>query len=144
MRATPAIFAFALALAALTARAAQPTKRPTDAERGEQLYRRHCVACHGVRNAGDGPATAALVRPVPDLAGTTSASEEMVRVVLKGNGAMPGYEATFDRPDAVRVLKFMADLGPGKALTDPPVKGKPAEKPKEPVNEPPDDDVQGG
>lgn len=100
------------------AEAAQPTKRPTDEERGEELYRRHCVSCHGVRNGGQGPATTALVHPVPALQGKVTTQKDHIHVVLKGKGAMPGFEASFDRQDAVRVLKYMRSLGPTKALPD--------------------------
>jgi mono/diheme cytochrome c family protein len=99
-----------------TALAAQPSKRPTDAERGEQLYRRHCVACHGTTNQGDGPATAQLVVSVPDLVGKVTAEGDMVRSVDKGKGAMPGYASTFEVADAIRVLKYMKTLGPDHPL----------------------------
>lgn len=113
--------------------AEQPKTRPSDAERGEELYRKHCVQCHGVRNAGDGPVAAAMVAPVPDLQGQLEAKEPFITVILFGKGAMPGYEATFHKQDAVRVLKYQASLGPAKSL--PPVAGKkvvpkPVEVPK--------------
>lgn len=109
---------FVLLAAAL---AAQPSKRPTDAERGEELYRRHCLACHGVANDGKGPLASVMVHPVPSLVGKVEVDEEQVRVVLKGREAMPAYEATFDAADARRVLGFMkglsadSPLGPEKA-----------------------------
>ncbi len=118
------------------AAAKQPTKRPTDEERGEELYRRHCVACHGVRNGGQGPATTALVHPVPALQGKVTTKNDHVHVVLKGKGAMPGFEASFDRPDAVRVLKYMRSLGPDKALPSRSERAKPDKKrplPRKPV-----------
>lgn len=122
----------------VAASAAQPTKRPSDAERGEELYRRHCVACHGVRNGGDGPATPALVAEVPDLVGKVTSGEEAIKLVLKGRGAMPGYEASFDRHDAVRVLTFMSGLGPDKELGA-------AGRPKSPKGVAgPDPDAEGG
>ncbi|MEZ4321176.1 MAG: cytochrome c [Myxococcota bacterium] len=113
--------------------AAQPTTRPTDEARGEELYRRHCVSCHGTRNGGQGPAAAALVSPVPALHGKVDTREPMVRAVLRGVNAMPGFEASFDRADAVRVLKYMATLGPDKALPDRPTKNEPARKPPQKV-----------
>ena len=109
-------------LIAASSWAAQPTKRPTDEQRGEQLYRRHCAACHGVRNGGRGPATKALVQEVPPLQASTPGNDANVRVVLKGKGAMPGYEAAIDRADAVRVLKYMNSLGPDKMLPAAPSK----------------------
>jgi mono/diheme cytochrome c family protein len=34
---------------------------------GEELYRRHCASCHGVRGHGDGPLAASLRRSPSDL-----------------------------------------------------------------------------
>lgn len=84
------------------------SKRPSDLERGETLYKRHCTSCHGSQVHGDGPATAALVHPVPDLAGQVKADNTRIDIVTFGAGAMPGFEASFDRNDARRVLKYMA------------------------------------
>lgn len=98
-----------LALSAV-APAAQPNKRPTDEVRGKELYSRHCEACHGAQNKGHGPATQALVHPVPDLTGKVKADAATIRIVLRGKAAMPGYEQTFDDHDAKRVLQHMARL----------------------------------
>ena len=91
-------------------------KRPPDLERGRELYERHCVQCHGVDLAGDGPAAEALVAPVPDLAGlvSTEGRDALVPVVMNGRNSMPGFETSFDRYDARRVLKFIARLDKGK------------------------------
>lgn len=118
---------------ATSADAAQPTKRPTDEQRGEELYRRHCVACHGVRNGGQGPATTAFVHAVPALQGKVNTKNDHIQVVLKGKGAMPGFEASFDRQDAVRVLKYMRSLGPDKALPDRKAKPADARRPRKPL-----------
>lgn len=99
-----------LVLLGSMASAGQPTKRPSDQERGEFLYRRHCMVCHGPANDGQGPLAAQLVAPIPSLIGTVEPTDDMAKVVLKGRGAMPGYEATFDKPDAIRVLKVMKQL----------------------------------
>ena len=93
----------------------QPTKRPTDEVRGEELYKRHCVACHGAAGLGDGPATKALVRPVPNLRGQVKADEATITLLMRGRGAMPGYEQTFDRFDAKKTLEHMAKLPPPAA-----------------------------
>ena len=107
--------------------AGQPTKRPSDDERGLELYERHCWQCHGERNRGRGPATAALVHRVPNLSGgRTKIDEATVNLVLRGRSAMPAFEASFDQADARRVLRFMATLGDNKSLTG----SKPKPKPK--------------
>ena len=93
------------------ASAGQPTKRPTDAQRGKELYDRHCVQCHGSSNLGDGPATTALVHEVPNLQGQTATDDAAVKIVVRGKNAMPGFETSFDSADATRVLRHMAGLG---------------------------------
>ena len=90
--------------------AAKPSqRRPTDMERGKELYLLHCVACHGAKNHGDGPATEALVADVPDLVGKVKADDATAQLLLQGRGAMPSYEASFDAKDAKRVLKYMIE-----------------------------------
>jgi mono/diheme cytochrome c family protein len=83
-------------------------KRPTDEQRGKELYERHCLSCHGPLAKGDGPATSALVVPIPDLAGQVKADKPTLDLVEFGRGAMPAFEATFDTEDARRVLKYMS------------------------------------
>lgn len=118
-------------LLTLPAFAAQPTKRPTDAERGKELYERHCVACHGATAAGDGPATKALVFQVPDLQGKVQARQPQIDVVVRGKGAMPAFEASFDAEDARRVLLYMSTTRPAAPAPAP-----------EPAAEPPPEDAQ--
>ena len=83
--------------------------RPTDEERGEELYNRHCIQCHGPTAAGDGPAAAALIAPIPDLSKSLleKPSDEAIQIVLNGKGTMPSFQLSFDKHDARRVLKHM-------------------------------------
>jgi mono/diheme cytochrome c family protein len=84
-----------------------------DDERGKMLYERHCVQCHGVAAAGDGAATDALVATVPDTRNRLDKAdlEKNVRLVLDGQAAMPGFEASFDKYDARRILRYMDTIG---------------------------------
>lgn len=101
---------------------------PDSRVRGEELYNRHCVACHGDKGAGDGPMTVALVVPVPalDVAIPTRNIEPLVEVVMVGKGAMPGFARAFedlypwegDFNDAARdVLKYMKSLSGEAAVS---------------------------
>ena len=101
--------------------AGQPSKRPSDIDRGQQLWERHCWQCHGSTNQGDGPAAAALVHTVPNLIDQIVVTDELARRVLRGNGAMPGYEQSFDFHDARRVLKYQATLGQEAEVEEPEV-----------------------
>ena len=109
----------ALAAGGAGAQNAQPTKRPSDEVRGTDLYKRHCEACHGAWAKGHGPATQALVRPVPDLEGRVVADDRTIQIVMRGRGSMPGYEQAFDRFDAKRVLEHMAKVRKPTADTAP-------------------------
>jgi mono/diheme cytochrome c family protein len=133
MRAVTFLGGLALATAAA---AAQPTRKPSDADRGRDLYQRHCLACHGAGARGDGPAAAALVHPPADLQGKVAPDPARIAIVLKGKAAMPAFEQSFGTEDARRVLTHM------QGLTDAP---QPA--PADPRPEPPpvdDAPVEGG
>ena len=103
-----------LLLIAGAALADRPSKRQSDKVRGQMLYARHCVQCHGETTAGNGPATSSLVVPIPDLRGaiTSENREQMVDVVLNGKGAMPGFFMTLDRHDVRRAVRHMMRVGP--------------------------------
>lgn len=87
-----------------------PTQRPSDEERGQTLWERHCWQCHGATNEGDGPATVDLIANVPSLVGALEVNEETARAILRGKGAMPGFEQSFDLQDARRVLSYQVSL----------------------------------
>jgi mono/diheme cytochrome c family protein len=124
-----------IALTTSLAIAAQPTKRPSDEERGETLYNRHCIQCHGPLAEGDGPATKALVKPVPNVKGKVRTDELMIRILLRGQGFMPGFDGSFDKYDARRVLRYMSALGKPKAEA---LEAKPSDEEEEEL---PVDDV---
>ncbi|MCO4747609.1 MAG: cytochrome c [Proteobacteria bacterium] len=98
----------ALALTTVS-QAARPTKRLSDEARGEQLYDRHCIQCHGENGAGDGPLTPSLVKPVPDLREllVEANRERFVPVVMDGRASMPAFRNSFDRYDGERVMRHM-------------------------------------
>lgn len=87
--------------------------RPTDAERGHELYERHCVQCHGAKADGQGPMASALVSEIPNLRGviTKETLDKYVSVVQRGQNAMPGFELSFDQHDTRRVLREMIRRG---------------------------------
>ncbi len=109
-----------IAVLGSTAVAVQPTKRPSDDDRGKELYETLCQACHGSKNHGDGPATTALVHEVPDLAGKVQSNDTTLKLLMRGSGAMPSFEPTLDRDDARRVLKWMAKVHEQTAKAPPP------------------------
>ena len=81
----------ALLLGAAPALAAPPDKTPELVERGRASYAKFCVACHGPKGEGDGPAAKAL-NPRPrnfvtqPLAGGAPAAFEVLAQGIKGTG----------------------------------------------------------
>jgi mono/diheme cytochrome c family protein len=79
----------------------------TDSDSGALLYKQQCVACHGVKGKGDGPAAVAFnPRPAdlnnPDFwAGRTD--KQVLDVLLNGKGSMPAF-ATVLKPDEIQSL----------------------------------------
>ncbi len=119
-----------------------PNKIPTKDERGQTLYDRHCVACHGPLAKGDGPLAASLVTPVPDLSKGFGGKprDELVRIVMKGRGTMPGFEqslrdlwpASGDLREYARdVLDHMENLEARKKAPKPVAKPDAPAKPEE-------------
>jgi mono/diheme cytochrome c family protein len=114
--------------------------RRKDEDRGKLLYERHCAACHGVRAGGDGPATQALVVPVPDLQGAVKADKVTIDLVLLGRGPMPAFEPSFRSDDAKKVLIYMSKL----TTAAPPEPGDEPEEGEEEVEGPPEGDAPEG
>lgn len=119
-----------LVVATLAVAGKQPSKRPTEEARGEELYERHCFACHGAGARGDGPATAALREEVPVVRDFELVTE-IVDVVISGRALMPAFGNTFDRADARRALKHMLKLPdvatePPAPTPEPPSRADPA------------------
>lgn len=108
-----------------------PNPVPADAGslvRGEELYIRACVACHGVVGAGDGTVVAAGVPSRSIVAPETMAYTDayIYSIIRVGRGAMPAYGhqiSHFDRwhlVNYVRQLQGMlpAQTGAGMAPSD--------------------------
>ncbi len=109
--------------------AGESTRRPADADEGGSLYVTHCAACHGVAGRGDGPATADLVAPVPDLGGRfTEASVDAAEAIVRdGRGAMPAFREVLDGPKIRRVLRHVAAVASAPAPAPPPAPPPPTE-----------------
>ena len=122
------IFVMSTASAAPSSSKKKKNARPTDAERGNELYERHCVQCHGAKADGKGPMASALVSEMPNLRGviTKETLDKYVAVVQRGKNAMPGFELSFDQHDTRRVLRELirrgvdAEEAPNSAKDTPP------------------------
>ncbi|GGH30625.1 Cytochrome c [Cribrihabitans marinus] len=62
-----------------------------DAERGEELFLRHCATCHGLEATGQGPMTGVLVIKPADLTALTPEGGEfpLERVIKRIDGRDP-------------------------------------------------------
>ena len=87
-----------------------------DPEVGKAIYKAQCVACHGQKGQGDGPAAVAL-NPRPSV--ITQAArvgklpdDSLVQIVTTGRGGMPGFGKILT-PDQVReVVAHLRTLKP--------------------------------
>lgn len=85
-----------------------------EARHAAELFQRQCVACHGKRGKGDGPAAAAMTpRPAnltdPERMGELS-DEELIEVLTKGKGAMPSFGALLG-PEEIRAMaRYVREL----------------------------------
>ena len=85
---------------------APPNKTPQLVSEGKKLYEQNCVACHGAKGDGKGPAAAAL-KPAPsDFAdplnqwpNTKGKPEKIFEVISKGipNSAMVKWDQLFEK-----------------------------------------------
>jgi len=95
------LFTIAFVLFACMAMNAQPTikKVPvsrTSAASGEEMFKTHCAACHGMDGKGDGPAAAALKKAPANLTELSSRSggkfpELKVFNTIKGDAAVSAH-----------------------------------------------------
>lgn len=81
--------------------------RMQQAREPAELFQRQCVACHGKKGRGDGPAAIALTPRPKDLTDKETmdqlSDEELLEVLTKGRGAMPGFGAILT-PDELRAM----------------------------------------
>lgn len=97
--------------------------RRTQVWLGAQVYQRHCIHCHGLAGAGDGP-TGEFLYPRPrdfraglfKWKGTAYAAkptrDDLVRIIREGaNGsAMPPFHALLTEPEIANVVEYVVYL----------------------------------
>ena len=116
-----------LALSRLPSVAAGPLS--PDLERGEEIYQKYCLECHGERGRGDGP-RAPLLAPRPgnlvSAATSTKSDSELLEIITNGapRTAMRGWKDELTEDDRLNVLAFIRSLVQFQkpSLTPPPPK----------------------
>lgn len=91
---------------------AQP---PDGLQRGQSLYREHCMDCHGTAGKGDGPKAPFLSpRPGNLVSAATSAKtdKELLRTIAQGKPrtAMSGWKEALPEEDQQAVLQYIRSL----------------------------------
>ena len=87
----------------------------TGGEQGRDLYRIHCLECHGVEGRGDGP-RAALLAPRPGnlVSAATSAKTdtELLEIIAKGvpRTAMSGWSHQLSADERRNILAYIRTL----------------------------------
>lgn len=80
--------------------------RDADLQRGKQLYERDCSLCHGAD--GRGGSLAAALGGVPDLAaGQLGNLDDVVEVILNGQGRMQGWAGMLDEDEALDIASYL-------------------------------------
>ncbi len=86
------------------------------AEKGEDVYRMHCLNCHGARGRGDGPVAEFLTPRPADL--TTEIvqkkpEKELLQIIREGKPgtSMPSWKGDLSDQHIYDVLVFLRELG---------------------------------
>jgi mono/diheme cytochrome c family protein len=102
-----------LALSEFPAGASEPFR--ADPGRGQEIYKKYCLECHGERGRGDGP-RAPLLAPRPGnlVSAATSAKSDAELLGMITNGAprtaMRGWKDELTEEDRLNVLAFIRSL----------------------------------
>ena len=84
---------------------------------GRALYREHCIACHGERGRGNGPAAVGLDPPPADLVLhiPQHTEGELFYMVSRGmpNSAMPAWRSVLTDRERWEIAHYLRELASG-------------------------------
>jgi len=99
-------------------------------ERGESIFTRFCVLCHGPSGEGDGPVAQRGFPAPPSLLDAHAqgmGDGQLFHIITFGQGNMPGHAAQLDRADrwraVLRIRQLQAAVGTTNAATEATVSG---------------------
>ncbi len=95
------------------------TKKPIEQQGGYRLYRNHCLHCHGVSGAGDGP-TSTFLYPRPrdyrkglfkftsTRSGAKPTRDDLRKTIRNGlhGTSMPAFEALLSLPEIEQIIDY--------------------------------------
>ena len=100
-----------LILATTFAQKVDPT--PENVSKGQELYKKNCLVCHGATGLGDGPAGKRL-NPKPtsfqDKEKMSKTDEQLIEEITKGKGSMPAFERKLKESERWMVLHYIRTL----------------------------------
>ena len=82
------------------------TAAALDLEKGQRLYEEHCVRCHGDDGRPLLPQTPSFQRGET----LTKSDEELIEIIRRGVGVMPGYEGIIRTRDLIDVTTYLRTL----------------------------------
>lgn len=82
------------------------TTQAADVVRGGDVYRQHCVNCHGGSGTSTWPGAPNLAR----REGLMQTDQVLLQVLRKGRGAMPGYQGMLSDADILNVIAYARTL----------------------------------
>jgi mono/diheme cytochrome c family protein len=97
----------ALLVAVLLASGAAGPALAADLARGAQVYRQHCVRCHGADGAGVWPGAPNLAR----REGLMQPDPSLLQTLRKGRGVKPAYQGVISDADILNVIAYTRTLG---------------------------------
>ncbi len=86
-----------------------------DPGKGEALYEKHCMACHGAQGKGDGPTGKMLKPPPADFTSDASKKKperELLLTIQNGRTgtAMPAWKTQLSEAEITDVLSYVASF----------------------------------
>ncbi len=85
---------------------------------GAELFRRQCVACHGAKGAGDGPAAPVLTPPPADLTDAKRMGEvideDLAKIIADGKGSMPAFSKLLKSAQLDALVRYVRSLSAGE------------------------------
>ena len=128
----------ALLLVGASALAGEAFELKGDAAKGKESFTMYCVACHGEKGDGNGPAGAAL-NPKPgnftDAKRAAEIDDKYIYMMIKEGGAANGksplmvaWKAALDDQKIRDVAAYVRTFSPTPAKAAKPAKGKKAKK----------------